>query len=82
MYISRIVYIQEKQLDRLKDALNELDFYFVEKVESETNPEVWVGYSDMLVENLFKAGFLSAQDKLSLNKAEESIGVTEILFYA
>lgn len=81
MYVSKIAYIQEKQLDKLKAALNELDFDFVEKVESEMNPEVWVEYSDMLVENLLKAGFLSTQDKLDLHEAEQLIGITEILFY-
>lgn len=82
MYLSKIAYIMEKQLDELKETLNKLNVNFVEKIESEMNLEVWVQYNDKLVDNLLKAGFLSNKDKEGLNKVEQSIGITEILFYA
>lgn len=82
MYVSKIVYIQGKQLDRLKETLDNLDFSYVEKVESEMDLEVWVPFSDKLVKNLVTYGFLSNQEELELAKVEQLIGITEILFYA
>ncbi len=82
MFIARIAYIQEKQLDKLKDVLNELNFDFVEKLESEMNPEVWVEHSDLLVKRLLKAGYLSKKDKLELSKENKASSITEILFFS
>ncbi|WP_369177981.1 hypothetical protein [Candidatus Thiodubiliella endoseptemdiera] len=82
MFIARIAYIQEKQLDKLKGVLNELNFDFVEKLESEMNPEVWVEHSDLLVKRLLKAGYLSKKDKLELSKENKASSITEILFFS
>lgn len=80
MYIAKIAYVYTEHLNALKDVLNQFDCDVIEKTENQTKPEVWVEYSDALVELLLE-DFLSSKDKHELSGFNQSAHVDWLLFY-
>lgn len=80
MHIVKIAYIYIEHLDKLKDSLNQQNCDFIEKIQDQTKPEVWVEYSNELVNCCHD--FLSSQDRFELGSFNKSTSPDWLLFYS